>query len=129
MFLVVGQVTGSIKLSTLHDVSYPALNLRARGERKGRVRRHNDGIERLGIADGVVETAMGATAILCTGLALSAYSEAIASFFSGKQVSTAFEPMTGLCGTGGSTCLCGPSCHGLNWPLTLTYASHCLVVS
>jgi hypothetical protein len=36
MFLVVGQVTGSIKLSTLHDVSHPALNLRARGERKGR---------------------------------------------------------------------------------------------
>lgn len=80
-------------------------------ESKGRLRlTHNDGIERFGIADGVVETAMGATAILCTGLALSAYSEAIASFFSGKQVSTALEPSPALvlCGTGGSTCLCGP---------------------
>jgi hypothetical protein len=72
---------------------------------------------------------MGATAILCTGLALSAYSEAIASFFSGKQVSTALEPMTRLCGTGGSTCLCALFYHGLNWHLTLAYALRCLVVS
>lgn len=38
--------------------------------------------------DGVVERTMGATSVLCTGLALSAYGETITSFVKGgAQVS------------------------------------------